>query len=130
MAYPLGRTIGVFSLSVLALVVFLSLFERFTSYHCWDEIAKGNMAAALATGGKIIGIGVILCASATYSSIYDFMLWSCIGILLLFAGYMLFEFFTPVFRIDQEIKQRNTAAGMVAFCISVPLALIIAASIV
>ncbi|WP_237167811.1 DUF350 domain-containing protein [Paenibacillus yonginensis] len=114
----------------MELVVFLACFERLTSYRCWGEIAEGNMAAALATGGKIAGICLILRSAASYPDTTDFMKWSCFGVLLLFVAYLLFEFCTPVFKIDEEIKSRNTAAGMISCCISVSLALVIAACMV
>ncbi len=110
--------------------MFLACFERFTSYRCWDEIAAGNAAAALATGGKIAGICLILRSAASYPGINDFIKWSCFGTLLLLIAYLLFEFFTPVFKIDEEIKSRNTAAGVISVFISVSLALVIAACMV
>ncbi|WP_238996532.1 DUF350 domain-containing protein [Paenibacillus pinistramenti] len=130
LAFPFGHTVGILSLAVLELVVFLACFEALTSYNCWEEIASGNMAAALATGGKIAGICVILRSAAAYPGINEFILWSSLGTLLLFIVYLLFEFFTPVFKIDEEIRARNTAAGVISMTISIPLALVIAACLV
>ncbi len=112
------------------MVVFLACFELLTSYRCWFEIGKGNLAAALATGGKIAGICIIIRSVADKTNIYDFILWSFIGTLLLFIAYVLFEFVTPVFRIDREIEARNLAVGIISMCISISLSLVIAASIV
>lgn len=125
--YPMGHAIGVFSLSILELVVFLACFELFTTYRCWEEIAKGNLSAGLATGGKIIGICLIIRAAANNSNINEFMIWSALGTLLLFIAYMLFEFFTPVFRIDREIEAGNTAAGVIAMAVVVAVSLVISA---
>ena len=44
------------SVAVLALIIFLFFFEFVTRYKCWHEIKKGNLAVAMATGGKIFGI--------------------------------------------------------------------------
>ncbi len=49
-----------YSVSVLCLVIFLSVFELVTTYKNWEEIQKGNMAVAMATGGKILGIANVL----------------------------------------------------------------------
>ncbi len=50
------QTLAFFSVSVIALVVFLAIFGLITKYKDWEEIKKGNLAAAMATRGKIFGI--------------------------------------------------------------------------
>jgi len=54
--YPIIETAGYFSVVVLCLVVSMALFEVVTKYKNWEEIKNGNIAVALATGGKILGI--------------------------------------------------------------------------
>lgn len=41
-----------YSVAVLCLVIFLTVFELVTSYKNWVEIQKGNLAVAMATEGK------------------------------------------------------------------------------
>ena len=48
-----------FSVSVLCIVIFLTIFELVTKYKNWEEIQKGNVAVAMATVGKIFGIANI-----------------------------------------------------------------------
>lgn len=43
-----------FSVVILCLVLFLAIFELVTKYKNWEEIKKGNMAVAMATGGKYL----------------------------------------------------------------------------
>ncbi len=50
--YPIIETAGYFSVVVLCLVVSMALFEVVTKYKNWEEIKKGNVAVALATGGE------------------------------------------------------------------------------
>ncbi len=45
-----------YSVVILCMVVFLAIFEGVTKYKNWEEIKKGNVAVAMATGGKIFGI--------------------------------------------------------------------------
>ena len=54
--HPLVETAGYFSVVILCLVVAMVLFEVVTKYKNWEEIKKGNVAVALATGGKILGV--------------------------------------------------------------------------
>lgn len=127
---PLGSLLGYFTVAIMGLVVFLSFFEMVTKYKCWEEIRKGNVAVAMATGGKIFGICNILRFSIEAgASIYETMKWSLVGFLLLLLAYFLFEFMTPVFSIDDEIAADNRAVGLIALLISVSLSYVIGASI-
>ncbi|WP_123041682.1 DUF350 domain-containing protein [Cohnella candidum] len=130
MKYPLASVLAYFSVGILALIVFLSVFERVTRYDGWEEIRKGNVAAAMATGGKIFGIcNIFRFSISANDSIYESLLWAAVGFLLLLAAYFLFEFLTPVFRIDEEIGKDNRAVGLLAMIISVSLSYIIGAAV-
>lgn len=130
LAYPVGTLIGYFSVAILGLIVFLSCFEVVARYKCWDEIGRGNIAAAMATGGKIFGIcNVLRYSIEAKTSIYDMMKWAVYGFLLLFIAYMLFEFLTPVFSVDAEIRKDNRAVGLISMLISVSLSYVIGACI-
>ncbi|MFC6652422.1 DUF350 domain-containing protein [Paenibacillus rhizoplanae] len=128
--HPLGALLGYFTVAILGLVVFLSFFEMVTKYNCWEEIRKGNVSVAMATGGKIFGICNILRFSIEAgASIYETMKWSVVGFLLLLLAYFLFEFFTPVFSIDEEIAADNRAVGLTAMVLSISLSYVIGAAI-
>lgn len=118
------------SVTVLSLIIFLSVFELVTKYRCWHEIKKGNVAVALATGGKIFGICNIFRFSVSVnSSIYESMLWGAYGFIILLIAYFLFEFMTPIFRIDEELANDNRAVGFIAMTISIALSYVIGATI-
>lgn len=118
------------SVAVFSLIVFLSIFELVARYKTWDEIKKGNMAVAMATAGKIFGICNIFRYSVSVKdSVYECLIWSSYGFLLLLAAYFLFEFLTPVFRIDEEIANDNRAVGFIAMIISVSLSYVIGSTV-
>jgi putative membrane protein len=128
--YPLAAVLAYFSVGILALIVFLSFFEWVTKYDGWEEIRKGNVAVAMATGGKIFGIcNIFRFSIEANDSIYESLLWAAVGFLLLLAAYFLFEFLTPVFRIEEEIGKDNRAVGLLAMIISVSLSYIIGAAV-
>ncbi|WP_339240835.1 DUF350 domain-containing protein [Paenibacillus sp. FSL R5-0517] len=131
LSHPLGMVLGFFSVAIMELLVFLACFELVTKYKCWTEIKKGNVAVAMATGGKIFGICNVLrfCIQAK-SSVYEAMTWSFVGFVLLLTAYFLFEFLTPVFSIDKEIEADNRAVGLISMIISVSLSFVIGASII
>jgi len=119
------------SVTVVSLLVFLSCFELVTRYKCWDEIKKGNIAVAMATGGKIFGIcNIFRFSIEANDSVYESLIWGAFGFVILLAAYFLFEFLTPVFRIDDEIARDNRAVGFIAMTISISLSYVIGATVI
>ncbi|MDQ1001276.1 putative membrane protein [Neobacillus niacini] len=119
-----------YSVVILCVIVFLAIFELVTKYKNWEEIQKGNIAVAMATGGKIFGIANIFRYSIEQNdSLVTMISWGVFGFVLLLAGYFIFEFLTPKFNIDQEIKNDNRAVGLIALIISIGLSYVIGAGI-
>jgi putative membrane protein len=119
-----------YSVVILCMVVFLAVFELVTRYKNWEEIKKGNLAVAMATGGKILGLANIFRASITENnSLLEMVGWGVYGFVLLLAGYFIFEFLTPKFRIDEEIQNDNRAVGLMSLIISIGLSFVIGAGI-
>ncbi|WP_461200146.1 DUF350 domain-containing protein [Anoxybacillus sp. TBDG-1] len=119
-----------FSVVILCLVLFLAIFELVTKYKNWEEIKKGNMAVAMATGGKIFGIANIFRYSIDHhDSLFTMIGWGVYGFVLLLIGYFIYEFLTPKFNIDDEIASDNRAVGFISMVISIGLSFVIGASI-
>lgn len=128
---PYAASLVYVSVTVLSLIVFLSIFELVTRYKCWTEIRKGNVAVAMATGGKIFGIcNIFRFSIEANDSVYQSLIWGAFGYVILLAAYFLFEFLTPVFRIDDEISRDNRAVGLIAMIISVSLSYVIGATVI
>ncbi|CRK84353.1 DUF350 domain-containing protein [Neobacillus massiliamazoniensis] len=119
-----------YSVVILCMVVFLAIFEAVTKYKNWEEIKKGNIAVAMATGGKIFGISNIFRFSIEHHNSLLSLIWSGIfGFVLLLAGYFIYEFLTPRFKIDDEIQNDNRAVGFISMVISIGLSYVIGAGI-
>ena len=120
-----------FVLSSLVVFVFFLIDDLLVpAYVLWDEIRKGNVAVALATGGKMIGLGIITMFAIQHNeTVWMSMLWTAIGGVLLLAGYFVFELATPRIAVLREIAMDNRAVGLVSMCLSIGLALIIGACI-
>lgn len=119
-----------YSVVVLCIIVFLTIFELVTKYKNWEEIQKGNLAVAMATGGKIFGIANIFKFSITqHDSLLEMMGAGLFGFILLLLGYFIYEFMTPKFKIDEEIQKDNRAVGFISLVISVGLSFVIGAGI-
>lgn len=124
------ETAARYSVAVLCLIVFLVIFELVTSYKNWEEIRRGNVSVAMATGGKIFGIANIFRYSIEHNdTILESILWGSFGFLLLLLGYFIFEFLTPNYKIDEEIANDNRAVAFISLVISVGLSYVIGSSI-
>ena len=118
------------SVVILCTVVFLAVFELVTKYKNWTEIKNGNVAVAMATGGKIFGIANIFRHSIMqHDSLLDMIYWGVFGFVLLIVVYFIFEFLTPGFKVDEEIKNDNRAVGLLAMIIPIGVSYIIGAGI-
>ncbi|OZS77267.1 hypothetical protein CF394_12915 [Tetzosporium hominis] len=129
-SHPLVESAGYFSVVILCLIIAMVLFEVVTKYKNWAEIKNGNVAVALATGGKIFGVANIFRFSIEkHSSFLEMIGWGTFGFALLIIAYWLFEFLTPSFNVDKEIEQDNRSVGFISFILSVGLSFVIGASI-
>ncbi|MBS4176103.1 DUF350 domain-containing protein [Lederbergia citrea] len=127
---PFVQTAGYYSVTILCMVMFLFIFEIVTKYNNWEEIKSGNVAVAMATGGKIFGIANIFRHSILHHDTLFVMIgWGVYGFSLLLAGYFIFEFLTPKFKIDDEIQKDNRAVGFISMVISIGLSYVIGAGI-
>lgn len=128
---PYFATAAFFAVTGLAMILFLSIFELVTRYKVWAELQRGNVAVAMATGGKIFGIANVFRYSIQqHDSIGQALLWGSFGFFLLLVSYFVFEFMTPGYRIDEEIANGNKAIGFIAMTISVGFSYIIGASLI
>jgi putative membrane protein len=127
---PYIETLAFFSVAVVALIVFVAIFELVTRYNDWEEIKKGNISVAMATGGKIFGIcNIFRFAILNNDSVFQSLIWTGYGFVLLMAAYFIFEFLTPYFKIDEEIRKDNKAVGLLSMIISISISYVIGASI-
>ncbi|GAK12517.1 DUF350 domain-containing protein [Geomicrobium sp. JCM 19039] len=128
--YTWVMVIAQYSVSILALIVFMVIFEWITPYKNWEAISQGNLAVALATGGKIFGVTNIFKFSIENNdSLLQMLMWGSFGFILLVVGYLIFEFLTPFFNVDEQIADDNRAIGLLAFILSVGLSFVIGAGI-
>lgn len=119
-----------FFCSVIILAT-IFVFLKLTKYDDWKQIQQGNAAAALALGGKVLGVGNIMrFAITSNSSITDTVIWGTVGMVLMLMVYLMFEWLTPKININQEIGEKaNIAVGILSMIFSVTFSYIIGASI-
>ncbi|WP_347862582.1 DUF350 domain-containing protein [Salimicrobium sp. PL1-032A] len=128
---PLLATIGYFLMAIVVVLIGLGVFEVLTrKYKDWNEVSAGNQAVAMSIAGKIIGICIVLSFAIYHSfTIMDTVVWGGVGVVLQMIAYLLFELFTRTFSVEDELKNNNTAVGIISIGVSIGLAFVIGASI-
>ncbi|MFR9710999.1 DUF350 domain-containing protein [Paenibacillus sp. MB22_1] len=114
-------------LQLLGMVV----FNWMTPYRDMEELKKGNVAVALALGGKFLGTAIILGVSAfTNTFILHMVLWFAVGYVCLVASYWIFELVTPGFKISDQLKQGNVAVGTLLCLVFIGMAFAVSSLII
>ncbi|MFZ5647383.1 MAG: DUF350 domain-containing protein [Bacillota bacterium] len=119
-----------FLISLIIILSAMLVFTRVTRYNDWEEIARGNVAAALALGGKVFGVANIIRFSIlTNTSAAHTIFWGALGAALLIIVYLIFEWLTPKLDVNREIAGGNSAVGVISMIFSVAASFVIGASI-
>jgi putative membrane protein len=123
----------VVSVAVMILLQLLGMviFNWMTPYRDMEELKKGNVAVALALGGKFLGTAIILGVSAfTNTSILHMILWFAVGYVCLVASYWIFELVTPGFKISDQLKNGNVAVGTLLCLVFIGMAFAVSSLII
>lgn len=128
---PILATLEYFVAAAIIVLIGVWIFGLITTkYKDWKEIEADNYAVALSVGGKIIGIcEILMFAILENGTVWGTVFWGAIGVVLQLIVYYLFEWLTISFSVQEKLKEKNVAVGIISFCISVGLGLVIGASI-
>lgn len=99
-------------LILLIMIIGTFVFTKLTKFDDLLEIQKGNEAAGLYLGSKLIGLSIIV-AMVSYNnhSWLEMVIWSVVGMIILSLVYLLFDFLTPKFKVCEEIAKGNKAVA-------------------
>jgi len=123
-------TLTCFLISMAIILCTIFVFTLVTRYNDWEEIRQGNVAAALALGGKVLGVANIIRFSVlSNSSASQTIFWGVLGAAMMVIIYLLFEWLTPKLNVNKEIASGNTAVGVISLIFSVAASFVIGASI-
>lgn len=115
-------------LGILLVVLVCSyfVFSKLTRYNDSEEIAKGNEAAGMYMGSKMLGLCIIVgMVSFSTHSWLDMLLWSVVGIAVLCLVYVVFDFLTPKMRVCDQIAQGNMAVAQLLRSIILGVSIVI-----
>ncbi len=102
------------------------VFNVLTKYNDLEEIGKGNEAAGMYMGSKLLGLSIIV-AMVSYSSDkwLDMVVWSAVGIGLLALIYLLFDFLLPKIDVCKEIENGNKAIAQLLRAVIIGVSIVI-----
>lgn len=130
MSNPYVATLVYFVVCAAILLISFFVIESTTKYKDWEEIKSGNVAVSLATGGKLLGMAIILhSAISSTDTIGETAIWGVVGLVMLIIVYFLFNLFTPKIDIDKAIGEGNVAVALLSAFMSVVFSFIIGGSI-
>lgn len=111
MTVVINLVVSVFVIILLQLLGMV-IFGLMTPFKDMEELRKGNVAVALAFGGKFLGTAIIIGVAAyTNTSILNMIIWFAVGYVCLIASYWIFELATPGFKISEHLEKGNVAVG-------------------
>ncbi|TFE28133.1 DUF350 domain-containing protein [Cohnella luojiensis] len=111
---------------LLVLVVGAFVFSKLTRFNDADEINKGNQAAGMYFGSKLLGLCIIVgMVSYSSDSWVSMLIWSGIGILILCLVYLLFDWMTPKFKVCEQIESGNMAIAQLLRSIIIGVSIVI-----
>ncbi len=123
-------------LGIFLMILGNFLIDLVIPCHFPTEIKKGNQAVGWLSAGSFIAIGIILRAAimspateameeTLLQGICSSALYFAIGIIFLIIGYFIMDLFNRKYKLNEEIGNGNTAAGIMVFGIFVGLAFVI-----
>jgi putative membrane protein len=126
--YGAGHFIVAFGLACLFLAAFKRLYQISTPYDEAALIADGNVAAAVALGGAIIGFALPLASALTQTADpLEFTVWAVLaGVVQILASLIVRRF--VVRDLAARIERGNVATGVYLGATSIGVGLLNAAS--
>ncbi|ANE46317.1 membrane protein [Paenibacillus swuensis] len=102
------------------------IFSKLTKFNDYAEIQKGNEAAGIYMGGKLLGLAIIVgMVSYSTDAWVDMIIWSVVGIVALCLVYIIFDFLTPALHVCEEIEKGNKSVAQLLRSIIVGVSLVI-----
>jgi putative membrane protein len=116
-----------FILALGYLVAYLAIYTAVTRHDEWTLLKQGNIAAAIALGGSVLGFSLPLAASVEYSeSILDNALWAMVSLVVQIGVYLLIKLF--VRDLNTRIESGEVAIALMFAALSISAGQLAAAS--
>jgi len=129
MSLHLDAVMGFVLYLLVALLVFglyACLYTRLTPHKEWTLIREGNVAAAIALGGALIGFAIPAASAIAHSvSLLDFLIWALIALVAQLLAFVLVSWL--ISGLSARISQGESAAAILSAAIAISVGLLNAA---
>ncbi|KPA87400.1 putative membrane protein [Pseudomonas asplenii] len=129
MSLHLDAVMGFVLYLLVALLVFglyACLYTRMTPHREWTLIREGNIAAAIALGGALIGFAIPAASAIAHSvSLVDFLIWALIALVAQLLAFGLVSL--SIRGLSVRIAKGESAAAILSAAISISVGLLNAA---
>lgn len=116
-----------FVVAAALLAIFVLVYVRLTAHDEFALIRDGNLGAAAALGGTMIGFVLPLSkAVAQASSIPDLLIWGFAAFIVQMLAYLISRVLVP--GLSEKIEGGNTASGLMVGALGISAGLLNAAS--
>ncbi len=124
----LPNFLAFFSLGIAISLAFAFLYTAVTPHHEFTLIRGGNMAAAIAFGGALIGFEAPLASAIIHSlSLIDMAVWGIVALLVQLLVYLVARLCDS--RLSERIAGGDASAGVFVATLSVAVGMLNAACI-
>ncbi|AYM62862.1 hypothetical protein AGRO_0649 [Agrobacterium sp. ATCC 31749] len=110
-AAGLPAFLSYFSIGLVCFAIFSTIYTRLTPHEEVELIKAGNISAAVAFLGALIGFSLPLASAAAHSvSLPDYVIWAAIGLLVQVLAFYIAKL--TMTDLHLKITEGNVAAGL------------------
>lgn len=116
------------AVTLTLLLVGVVLYSAFTPWKELEQLRKGNVAAALAFAGVLLGLAIPLSVSLSAStSLRDILIWGVATLVLQLLAFRIVDLVLP--GLARRISEAEVSAGIVLASAKLATALVLAAAL-
>lgn len=116
------------AVTLTLLLVGVVLYSAFTPWKELEQLRKGNVAAALAFAGVLLGLAIPLSVSLSAStSLRDILIWGVATLVLQLLAFRVVDLVLP--GLARRISEAEVSAGIVLASAKLATALVLAAAL-
>lgn len=116
------------AVTLTLLLVGVVLYSAFTPWKELEQLRKGNVAAALAFAGVLLGLAIPLSVSLSAStSLRDILIWGVATLVLQLLAFRIVDLVLP--GLARRISEAEISAGIVLASAKLATALVLAAAL-
>ena len=112
-----------FGCGAALMAAFVFIYTGITAHNEMKLIREGNVSAAIALGGALVGFSLPLgSAAANTATVQEFFIWAVIGLIVQLLAYFAARLLVP--GLSAQIAEKNVAASIWAAGIAISVGIL------